>query len=66
MNYTLTPRNDGLDLKVGALGPIRLRPTSDTDFTGNGLVLHFQRTGGRVTGFILQAGRVRNLRFVRR
>jgi CubicO group peptidase (beta-lactamase class C family) len=66
VDYILTPGDGGLDVKVGALQPIRLRPNSEVDFAGSGLVLHFQRAGGRATGFILQAGRVRNLRFVRR
>jgi len=66
VTYALAPGDGGLDLTVGAAGTVHLRPTSEVDFAGNGLVLHFQRTDGRVTGFVLQAGRVRNLRFVKR
>ncbi|MCG6956938.1 MAG: hypothetical protein LJF04_13190, partial [Gemmatimonadetes bacterium] len=66
VSYAIAQGDNGLDLTIGALGTIHLRPTSEGDFAGNALVLHFQRADGRATGFVLQAGRVRNLRFVRR
>ena len=40
---------------------------ADTFRAGNGLTLHFERTGGAAPGaFTVEAGRVRNIRFVRR
>lgn len=66
VSYSVTARGDGLDVKIGALAPLHVRPVSATDFAGDGLTFHFVSTGGRVTAFTLDAGRVKNLGFTRR
>ena len=48
----------GIDTELLQLAPDHLRG-------GRGLELRFRRQGGQVVGFLLDAGRVRNLRFAR-
>ncbi|MCX8215041.1 MAG: hypothetical protein OTJ97_11160, partial [SAR202 cluster bacterium] len=44
---------------------LNLTADSETVFSGSGLVLSFVREGDRAVAFVLQAGRVQNLRFDR-
>jgi CubicO group peptidase (beta-lactamase class C family) len=65
--YRIESRSEGLVL-VRPLGePVGLRPTARPDsFTAGDLRLRFARAAdGRVTAFTVEAGRVRNIRFVR-
>ncbi|HEX6038131.1 serine hydrolase domain-containing protein [Longimicrobium sp.] len=63
--YRLTVENGALTMHVRGSGPIPLRPLVRDEFTA-GLTLRFARdASGAVTGFALDAGRVRNLRFTR-
>ncbi len=68
VTYRLAATDSGLTAHVGERTPITLRPTEKDGFTGPmGIVLKFSRAkNGRVDGFRLGAGRVQNLRFVRR
>lgn len=65
--YTLQARGDSLFLALGWRGDVRLLPLYRDGFaTGGGEYLRFTRDGrGRVTGFVVWAGRVRHLRFER-
>ena len=56
---------DGLILEHPSGDSIALSPEAETVFSGSGLVLAFVRQDGLVPTFVLQAGRVRNLRFER-
>ncbi len=68
VSYLITPSVGGLTVKFGERAPITLQPTAKDSFAGPmGLGLKFTRaTTGRADGFVLGAGRVKNLRFVRR
>jgi CubicO group peptidase (beta-lactamase class C family) len=65
--YTLQARGDSLFLSLGWRGEARLLPLYQDGFsTGGGEYLRFTRDRrGRVTGFVVWAGRVRHLRFER-
>ena len=68
VSYLITPSEGGLTVKFGERAPITLRPNAKDSFAGPmGLGLKFTRAAtGRADGFVLGAGRVNNLRFVRR
>jgi CubicO group peptidase (beta-lactamase class C family) len=62
-----------LEVKEGALvlhrrrsEPITLAPTYADAFSAEGVLYRFTRARGRVTEMLVDAGRIRNLRFVRR
>jgi CubicO group peptidase (beta-lactamase class C family) len=64
--WTLERDGDALRLLHPSGTPRPLQPREDLVFTGvGGLVLTFRRSGTEVTGFTLEAGRVRNLGFER-
>jgi CubicO group peptidase (beta-lactamase class C family) len=64
--HRIAAAGSGLDLRVGDLPAMHFSSTGGDDFEGEGLVLHFVRdTGGRITGYTLDAGRVQGLVFVR-
>jgi hypothetical protein len=65
--YTFAVRGDSLFLDEGWEGSTRLRPLYRDGFdVGSGRILRFTRDPrGRVTGFVIWAGRVRHLRFER-
>jgi hypothetical protein len=55
-----------LTVRRPAAEPSALRPLVRDEFSISGVTLRFQRdASGAVSGFMLDAGRVRNLRFVR-
>jgi hypothetical protein len=58
-------RDGGLVLSRRAAPEVALRHVRGDDFTAAGLELRFIRTGGRVDALVVQAGRVRNIRFAR-
>lgn len=66
--YRLSATTVGLTVQFGERAPITLRPIEKNGFSGTrGLSIKFTRAPtGRATGFLLGAGRVQNLRFVRR
>lgn len=64
VDYIVHMRDGALEL-VRPLGTTRLRGTADDTFAAGGLTLHFERAAGQVTGFRVQAGRVRNILFRR-
>lgn len=68
VSYRMTASDSGLTVLFGERAPITLRPTQKDGFSGPmGLDLKFTRAkNGRADGFVLGAGRVQNLRFVRR
>jgi CubicO group peptidase (beta-lactamase class C family) len=64
--FTLSVVDGVLTLRRPAADPSPLRPLIRDEFTVPGAALRFQRDGsGAVSGFMVDAGRVRNLRFVR-
>ncbi len=64
--YTLVVRGDSLLLDEGWKGTTRLRPLYRDGFDADGNIVRFTRDArGRVTGFVIWAGRVRHLRFDR-
>ncbi|HSR51115.1 MAG TPA: serine hydrolase domain-containing protein [Acidobacteriota bacterium] len=68
VDYRVERAQDQLRLRVGHRPPGALRYAGDDVLrTQNNVELHFQRSEqGEVTGFILQAGRVKDLRFEKR
>ena len=66
--YRLTATANILTVQIGEEAPITLRSNGKDDFSDpRGLSLKFSRApNGRPNGFLLGAGRVQNLRFVRR
>ena len=61
--YTLSAENGKLMLRRRRSEPIALTPTTTDTFTAEGITYRFVRENGRVTGFLVDAGRTRNLRF---
>jgi len=61
--YTLSVENGALMLHRRRSAPIALTPTSTDTFTAEGITYRFVREKGRIAGFLVDAGRTRNLRF---
>jgi CubicO group peptidase (beta-lactamase class C family) len=61
--YTLSVENGKLMLRRRRSEPIALTPTTSDTFTAEGITYRFDRDKGRITGFVVDAGRTRNLRF---
>jgi CubicO group peptidase (beta-lactamase class C family) len=62
--YRIVVANGGLVLKRLKSKPQKLQPTLADYFQGPSGDLHFQRDqSGRVTGFLLDSGRIKNFRF---
>jgi CubicO group peptidase (beta-lactamase class C family) len=63
--YRIAIENGGLVLKRLKSQPQKLRPILEDYFQGlNGGILHFQKDrAGKITGFILNAGRIQNFHF---
>ncbi|CAN5821681.1 hypothetical protein BH23GEM9_BH23GEM9_24330 [soil metagenome] len=66
VTYTIAARDDGLLLTRRLAGTQSLRPSGADRFTVGSQVFTFRRNAaGRVTGFTVEAGRVRNINFER-
>ena len=63
--YVISADGSELALEVGNWLDGSLVRTGDDVFRRGSLTLRFERSGGRVTGFLLDAGRVRGIRFRR-
>ena len=64
--YRIAVEDGGLVLKRLKSKPQRLRPTVADYFDGGYASLHFERdAAGRISGFLLNSGRIRNFRFTR-
>ena len=65
-HYSLVSRGDSLLLDEGWKGVTRFLPLYRDGFDVDGNIVRFTRDArGRITGFVIWAGRVRHLRFVR-
>lgn len=64
MRYRIEVDDGGLVLKRSKSKPKKLDPATTDYFQGPDGTIHFQKDGsGKVTGFVLNAGRIRNFRF---
>ncbi|TFH55415.1 MAG: hypothetical protein E4G90_11725 [Gemmatimonadales bacterium] len=63
--WVLEPAADKLVLKVPGDDGVDFLPKAETVYSGSGVTLTFVREGDQVVAFVLQAGRVKNLRFDR-
>jgi hypothetical protein len=62
--YRIVVENGGLELKRLKVKPQKLRPIVEDYFQGLNGVIHFQRdSAGKVTGFVLNGGRIKHFRF---
>ena len=61
--YTLSVEGGKLMLRRRRSAPIALSPTTTDAFSAEGITYRFTREKGRVNGFLVDAGRTRNLRF---
>jgi hypothetical protein len=61
--YTLSVVNGALSVSRRRAPRTELTPTATDSFSARGLQFHFTREKGRVSGFTVDAGRTRNLRF---
>jgi len=66
VEYRVQVRDGALVVRRRRSEPIVLSPTYTDAFTAEGVLYRFNRERGRVTGMLVDAGRIRNLRFVRR
>jgi hypothetical protein len=64
--YRIEVKDSALVLRRRRSEPAVLRPTYADAFSDRGVLYRFVRVRGRVTGMLVDAGRIRNLRFVRR
>ncbi len=64
--YRLEVKDSTLVLRRRRSDPTVLRPTYVDAFAAGGVLYRFTRVRGRVTEMLVDAGRIRNLRFVRR
>jgi CubicO group peptidase (beta-lactamase class C family) len=64
--YRLTVKDGALVLHRRRSEPMALTPTYADAFSARGVLFRFTRTRGRVGAMLVDAGRIRNLRFVRR
>ena len=63
--YTLRATNGRLVLERRRSPAVTLQPTYADAFAGDGLLLRFTRQGGAAKELLLDAGRIRNVRFMR-
>ncbi len=64
--YRIVVENGSLTLKRLKSKPRKLRPTIPDYFEGPNGDLHFQRdSAGKITGFLLNTGRIKNFRFTK-
>lgn len=63
--FEIAVDGDRLTLRRPNAEPVPLRPRADDEFQAPAAVLTFQRDGGRVTGFKVNAGRVTGIVFER-
>jgi CubicO group peptidase (beta-lactamase class C family) len=64
--YTVSAKDGALWVTLQPEAPVKLTPIYPDGFQGPGRTIRFSRDGtGRVTGFGIFAGRVRNVRFTR-
>jgi CubicO group peptidase (beta-lactamase class C family) len=62
--YRIVVENGGLVLKRLKSKPQKLEPTIEDHFQGLGGDLHFEKDpAGKITGFVLSAGRIKNFHF---
>ncbi len=64
--YHLRVQDGSLVVRRRRSEPIVLAPTYADAFSGDGVLYRFTRERGRVTEMLVDAGRIRNLRFARR
>ena len=65
--FTIAPAGTGLTVqRDGDAEPVSLQPTGPDTFRARGFTIRFEKTGDRVTSLVVDAGRVRDIRFVRR
>ena len=62
-SYRLTVDDGKLMLHRRRSAPVALTPTTTDSFTAEGITYRFVREKGRVTAFLVDAGRTKNLRF---
>jgi len=62
-SYTLSVDSGKLMLHRRRSPPIALAPTTADSFAAEGITYRFTRDNGRVRGFVVDAGRTKNLRF---
>jgi CubicO group peptidase (beta-lactamase class C family) len=65
VRWTIARDSGGLVARIPGGDTLRLAPTVRDTFVGGGVVMTFRRAGGRITGALLRAGRVRNIAFTR-
>jgi CubicO group peptidase (beta-lactamase class C family) len=65
VRWAIVADTGGLVARIPGGDTLRLAPTVRDTFVGGGVVMKFRRAGGRVTGALLHAGRVRNIGFER-
>jgi len=65
VRWTIATDSGGLVARIPGGDTLRLAPTVRDAFVGDGVVMKFRRTGGRITGALLHSGRVRNIVFSR-
>ena len=61
--YEVSMKDDSLSVTVDDNEPERITPYDKDQFSLNYMLMRFQRTGDSVTGFLLDAGRVKDLKF---
>ena len=67
VTYTLALDDGALTLRIGSRSPSALSLTQQDQATAEvGTMIFARDAGGAVTGFVLQSGRVRNMRFGKR
>ena len=62
-SYSLSVENGKLMLHRRRSAPVALTPTTSDTFTAEGISYRFVRDKGRIAGFLVDAGRTKNLRF---
>ena len=62
-SYTFSVENGTLMLHRRRSAPVALTPFSSDTFTAEGISYRFVRDKGKITGFLVDAGRTKNLRF---
>lgn len=63
VEYSISMGESGLQVSINEMEAMEITPDSIDRFYGDGGVLHFLREKGTISGFKLDAGRVKNLRF---
>lgn len=65
LSYQVALKDDHLEVKIGNHEPFVLSQTDNDTFSGRGIMIYFEVKRNYPTGFVIEAGRVQGIQFIR-